>query len=62
MIASGAGMGVARAAPRRPVRMSFGLWMALARAAPIGPPDRGLDTSRNSHEHLFTLSATNCGG
>ncbi len=40
MIASGAGLEVARAAPRRPMQMSFGLWMALARATPVG---NGLD-------------------
>ena len=36
MISSDAGLEVARAAPRRPVQMSFGLWMALARATPVG--------------------------
>jgi len=40
MIASHAGLAVARAAPRRPVQMSFGVWMALARATPV---DNGLD-------------------
>lgn len=35
MIADDAGLAVARPAPRRPMRMSFGLWMALARAAPV---------------------------
>jgi hypothetical protein len=39
MIASHAGLAVARAAPRRPVQMSFGVWMALARATPV---DNGL--------------------
>ena len=36
MIAGHATMAVARAAPRRPLQMSFGLWMALARATPVG--------------------------
>ena len=36
MIAGHAAMAVARAAPRRPLQMSFGLWMALARATPVG--------------------------
>jgi hypothetical protein len=40
MIAGAAGLEVARPAPRRPVQMSFGLWMALARATPLG---NGLD-------------------
>ncbi len=35
MIAGDSGLEVARPAPRRPIRMSFGLWMALARAAPM---------------------------
>ncbi len=36
----GGGLDVARPAPKRPIQMNFGLWMALARAA----PDRsGLD-------------------
>lgn len=37
MIAGPATLDVARPAPKRAMRMSFGLWMALARAAPIGP-------------------------
>lgn len=37
MIAGDAGLQVARPAPKRPMRMSFGLWMALARAAPMEP-------------------------
>ncbi|WP_347880313.1 hypothetical protein [Ottowia testudinis] len=33
---------VARAAPRRPVeRLPFAVWMALARATPLLPPDDG---------------------
>lgn len=40
MIAGQAGLEVARAAPRRAMRMYFGLWMALTRAAPI---DNGAD-------------------
>ena len=33
---------VARAAPRRPVeRLPFAVWMALARATPVPPPDDG---------------------
>jgi hypothetical protein len=40
MIASEAGLEVARAAPRRPMQMSFGLWMVLARATPCS---NGLD-------------------
>ena len=35
LIASDAGLEVARPAPKRALRMSFGLWMALARAAPM---------------------------
>ncbi len=34
MIASDTAFSVARAAPKRPMRMGFGLWMALARATP----------------------------
>ena len=37
MIAGDAGLQVARPAPKRAMRMSFGLWMALARAAPMEP-------------------------
>lgn len=40
MLAGDAGLQVARAAPKRPMQMSFGLWMALARATPVG---NGLD-------------------
>jgi len=36
MIAGDAGLEVARAAPKRPMQMNFGLWVALARAAPEG--------------------------
>jgi hypothetical protein len=35
LIASDAGLQVARPAPKRPVQMGFGLWMALARATPM---------------------------
>lgn len=35
IVASGAALDVARAAPKRPARMAFGLWMALARATPV---------------------------
>ena len=35
MIASPRGLEVARPAPRRPLHMGFGLWMALARATPL---------------------------
>lgn len=35
MLATEAGLEVARAAPRRAMQASFGLWMALARATPI---------------------------
>jgi hypothetical protein len=35
LVACEHGLDVARPAPRRPVRMSFGLWMALARATPV---------------------------
>ena len=35
MLATEAGLEVARAAPRRAMQPSFGLWMALARATPI---------------------------
>jgi hypothetical protein len=54
MLASEAGLEVARAAPKRAMKPSFGLWMALARATPIegwmhddaqrwlgDPPDEG---------------------
>jgi hypothetical protein len=34
MLAGDAALEVARAAPKRPMQMSFGLWMALARATP----------------------------
>jgi len=40
MLAGDAGLEVARAAPKRPMQMSFGLWMALARATPV---DNALD-------------------
>lgn len=35
MIAGDSGLQVARVALKRPLQMSFGLWMALARAAPV---------------------------
>jgi hypothetical protein len=35
MLADASGLEVARPAPKRPLQMSFGLWMALARAAPL---------------------------
>jgi hypothetical protein len=35
LVADSAGLTVARPAPRRPARMSFPLWMALARATPV---------------------------
>jgi hypothetical protein len=35
MLAGDAGLDVARPAPKRPMQMSFGLWMALARATPV---------------------------
>jgi hypothetical protein len=35
LIADGAALQVARAAPKRAMRMPFGLWMALARAVPL---------------------------
>ena len=35
LVADAAGLTVARPAPRRPARMSFPLWMALARATPV---------------------------
>lgn len=35
LVADSAGLSVARPAPRRPARMSFPLWMALARATPV---------------------------
>ena len=40
MVAGDGGLQVARAALKRPLQMSFGLWMALARAAPAA---HGLD-------------------
>jgi hypothetical protein len=40
MLAGDAGLDVARPAPKRPMQMSFGLWMALARAKPV---DNGPD-------------------
>jgi hypothetical protein len=40
LVASEAGLEVARPAPKRPMQMSFGLWMALARATPV---DNGID-------------------
>ena len=40
MLAGDAGLDVARPAPKRPMQMSFGLWMALARATPV---DNGID-------------------
>jgi hypothetical protein len=35
LVADAGGLTVARPAPRRPARMSFPLWMALARATPV---------------------------
>jgi hypothetical protein len=35
LVATADALVAARPAPRRPVRMSFGVWMALARATPI---------------------------
>ncbi len=35
LVATDTSLDVARAAPKRPMRMSFGLWMALARATPL---------------------------
>ncbi len=35
LVADGAALDVARPAPKRPARMPFGLWMALARATPV---------------------------
>jgi len=40
MVAGDGGLQVARVALKRPLQMSFGLWMALARATPVG---NGLD-------------------
>jgi len=40
LVASEAGLEVARPAPKRSMQMSFGLWMALARATPV---DNGPD-------------------
>ena len=45
MLARVEGLEVARAAPKRPMRMSFGLWMALARARPVDNED-GDDAQR----------------
>jgi hypothetical protein len=39
LVAGAAALSVARPAPRRALRMSFGLWMALARAAPLETDD-----------------------
>lgn len=39
MLAGADGLEVARAAPKRPMQMSFGLWMALARARPMDHDD-----------------------
>jgi len=39
LVAVDGALQVARPAPKRPVRMSFGLWMALARAAPMDNAD-----------------------
>ena len=39
LVAGDGALAVARPAPRRAMRMSFGLWMALARAAPLGAQD-----------------------
>ena len=38
IVASDQGLAVARPAPRRPMRMAFGTWMALAQAAPVARP------------------------
>jgi hypothetical protein len=35
MLAADSGLDVARPAPKRPMQMSFGLWVALARATPM---------------------------
>ncbi len=35
LVATDTGLDVARAAPKRPMQMPFGLWMALARATPL---------------------------
>jgi hypothetical protein len=40
LVATGAGLDVARPAPKRAMRMPFGAWMALARATPV---DHGLE-------------------
>jgi hypothetical protein len=40
LIAGAQGLEVARPAPKRPMQMSFGVWMALARATPV---DNGAD-------------------
>jgi hypothetical protein len=39
MLADAAGLEVARAAPRRAMRVSFQVWMALARADALPPPE-----------------------
>lgn len=39
MLADAAGLEVARAAPQRPLRVAFGVWMALARANAEPPPE-----------------------
>ena len=43
MIARADGLEVARPAPRRPARVPFAVWMALARANAEPPPDDGQD-------------------
>ena len=45
LIAGAAGLELARPAPKRSMQMSFGLWMALARAAPV---DNGADEDAQS--------------
>jgi hypothetical protein len=37
--ADGGALDVQRAAPRRACRLPIGVWMALARATPLAPPD-----------------------
>lgn len=39
MVEDGAAIGVLRAAPRRPMRVPFSVWMALARAVPEPQPE-----------------------
>lgn len=39
LVATGAGLELARPAPRRPVTPDFAVWMALARANVLPPPD-----------------------